>query len=900
MSKAFFDVFPSLKLDTGLQDLFAQVTVDKVTSTKRKDFLRVYIASDRLIQKEDIFRVEKEIKKQFFPNMPIVIKFYEHFHLSAQYDAKKLMDAYGDSILLELREYSPVEYNLFKRADISFVDEQMQMVVEDTVLGQGKAEELARILEKIYNERCGIPVQVHITYKECVAGKYKEEDEKRLAMQVAEISARAGYAVSDKASRVFGWDDAPAAGQSAEGVLTGAAGQTMEEAGVLTGTAGLVAEGAQAMVAGQMTESAQTTAEQPGVPASQSASGKAGNKKQFSSPAPGRKGDWGKKSDRTDTRRALKRSDNPDVLYGRDFEEEAMPIEEIIGEMGEVVIRGQILKMDKREIKNERTILIYDVTDYTDTMTIKLFVHNDQVAEITGGMKPGAFIKLKGMTTIDKFDHELTIGSLAGVKKIPDFTTSRVDRSVRKRVELHCHTKMSDMDGVSEAKDIVKRAYKWGHPAIAITDHGVVQSFPDANHVWEDLWKAEKNRCKEAGEPEPDKQKFFKVIYGVEAYLVDDLHEIATNDKGQDFQADFVVFDIETTGFSPVENRIIEIGAVKVSGGKIVDRFSSFVNPEVPIPFEIEKLTGISDDMVVGVEKIETVLPQFLAFCEGCMLVAHNASFDMSFIMENCDRQRIAHDFTYIDTVGIARVMLPGLKKHTLDSVAKALNVSLENHHRAVDDAEATAEIFVKLIPLMEKEGITTLAQINEKGMANPDIIRKLPTYHAIILAKNNVGRMNLYRLVSDSHLTYFARRPRIPKRLLSRYREGLILGSACEAGELYRALLEHKPDAEIARLVNFYDYLEIQPLGNNQFMIESERTPEIQSMEDIMEINRKIVRLGEQFHKPVAATCDVHFLNPEDEIYRRIIMAGQGFPDADNIFSDHGGNAGGICLPGK
>ena len=361
-------------------------------------------------------------------------------------------------------------------------------------------------------------------------------------------------------------------------------------------------------------------------------------------------------------------------------------------------------------------------------------------------MKEGVFVKLKGMTAVDKFDHELTIGSLAGIKKIPDFTTSREDRSVRKRVELHCHTKMSDMDGVSEAKDLVKRAYKWGHPAIAITDHGVVQSFPDANHVWEDLWKAEKNRCKDAGEPEPDKQGFFKVIYGVEAYLVDDLHEIATNEKGQNFGADFVVFDIETTGFSPTKNRIIEIGAVKVCGGKIVDRFSTFVDPLVPIPFEIEKLTGITDDMVMGAEQIDVVLPQFLSFCGDCILVAHNAQFDMSFIMENCDRQGISHDFTYVDTVGIARILLPGQKKHTLDAVAKTLGVSLENHHRAVDDAEATAEIFVKLIPMMAKEGIHTLAQMNARGKASPDIIKKLPTYHAIILAKNNVGRMNLYR----------------------------------------------------------------------------------------------------------------------------------------------------------
>ncbi len=851
MSKSFFEVFPTLKLDTGLKSLFEDVCVERVTRTKRKDFLRVYIASDHLIHKEDVFRVEREIGKQFFPHMPVVIKFYERFTLSSQYDQEKLMDVYRDSILLELRESSPVEYSLFKRADMVFEGSRMLLTVEDTVFGREKAGELSRILEKIYNERCGIELQVDIAYKEKKAGKNREEDEHRIALQVAEISARAGFSVQMKGAAL--------SQVKAERMTDGEPTKDAEEY----------------KDAGQPALHEEKSASQS--PARLSQSGSQG----FSS-APGKSAGF-KGREKGDYRRPLKRSDNPDVIYGRDFEEEAMPIEDIIGEIGEVVIRGQVIKSDQRPIKNERTILIFDVTDYTDTMTVKFFARNDQVKEITDVIKNGAFIKIKGMTMMDRFDNELTIGSIAGIKRISDFTTSREDRSIRKRVELHCHTKMSDMDGVSEAKDIVKRAYKWGHPAIAITDHGVAQSFPDANHVWEDLWKAEKNRRKEAGEEEPDKQDFFKVIYGVEAYLVDDLTEIATNEKGQDFDADFVVFDIETTGFSPTKNRIIEIGAVKIKAGKIVDHFSSFVDPLVPIPFEIEKLTGITDDMVMEAEQIDVVLPQFLRFCEGCILVAHNARFDMSFIMENCDRQGISHDFTYVDTVGIARIFLKGQKKHTLDAVAKALGVSLENHHRAVDDAQATAEIFVKLIEMMAQDGVTSLAQINERGKKSPDIIKKLPTYHAIILAKNNVGRMNLYRLVSESHLNYFSRRPRVPKSLLMQYREGLILGSACEAGELYRALLEKRGDAEIARLVNFYDYLEIQPLENNRFMIESEKVPDITSMEDIKEINRQIVRLGEQFHKPVVATCDVHFLNPEDEIYRRIIMAGQGFPDADN-----------------
>lgn len=837
MAKQFFEVFPTLKLDKKMHDLFEQVTVEKVSATKSRDFIRVTIGCDYLIPKETIYKVEAEIKKQFFSAHQVAVKLYERFHLSEQYTPEKLMNAYRDSILLELKNYSPIEYNLFKGADIAFLgDDQLELTVEDTILARSKAAELARILEKIFNIRCGFQVACQMEYKEKKTGKYKEEDDLKIARQVAEITARASGT------------SMPDGGEEAQGITAGKETQ----------------DGARSMQ-----ESKKTETKEKGLPKQGAAASFQGREK--------------KGPRKNDFKRAVRRSDNPDVLYGRDFEEDAMPIEDIVGEMGEVVIRGKIISFDSREIKNERTILMFDVTDFTDTMTIKMFVHNEQVDEVKQGIKPGAFVKLKGITMIDKFDNELTIGSLAGVKRIPDFTTSRNDNSARKRVELHCHTKMSDMDGVSEAKDIVKRAYKWGHPAIAITDHGVVQAFPDANHVWEDLWKAEKAKRKEAGEDNPDKQDFFKIIYGMEAYLVDDLHEIVTGERGQDFETDFVVFDIETTGFSPVNNRIIEIGAVKVSGGEIADKFSTFVNPDVPIPFEIEKLTGINDSMVIDAPSIEEVLPEFLAFCEGAVLVAHNAEFDMSFIKENAMRQNLKREFTYVDTVGIARILLPHQGKHTLDAVAKTMGVSLENHHRAVDDAGATAEIFVKFIPMLKENGADTLAKVNAMGESSPDIIKKLPSYHAIILAENNIGRENLYTLVSESHLHYFSKRPRVPKSLLMKHREGLILGSACEAGELYRAILEGKSESEIARLVNFYDYLEIQPLGNNQFMIASERIPTINSMEDVKDVNRRIVALGEEFDKPVVATCDVHFLDPEDEVYRRIIMTGKGFSDADD-----------------
>ena len=434
-------------------------------------------------------------------------------------------------------------------------------------------------------------------------------------------------------------------------------------------------------------------------------------------------------------------------------------------------------------------------------------------------------------------------------------------------MELHCHTKMSDMDGVSEAQALVARAHDWGHQAIAITDHGVVQAFPDANHYVERL----------------DKEDPFKIIYGVEAYLVDDLTEIAVNEQGQTLDDTFVVFDIETTGFSAAEDRIIEIGAVKITDGAIVDRFSTFVNPEVPIPFEIQQLTHITDDMVLEAPKIEEALPAFLDFVGESALVAHNAGFDVGFIEQNCVRLGRSRTFTSVDTVGLARVLLPTLSKYKLNIVAKALNISLENHHRAVDDAAATAEIYVKFIEMLKERGMTTLKEVNAFGDMNPDAIKKMPTYHAIILAKNEVGRVNLYTLVSLSHLKYFARRPRIPKSEFNKYREGLILGSACEAGELYRALLDGKSEETIAKIVDYYDYLEIQPIGNNAFMIASEKQRNIKSEEDLKNMNRRIVQLGEKFQKPVVATCDVHFMDPDSEVYRRIIMTGKGFSDADS-----------------
>ena len=768
MTKGFMEVFPELVLEQEVRALFEKVKVERVTTTRQKDLIRVYISCGRLIPKTVIFRVEEEIARQLFPNCNITIKIQEKFQLSAQYNLKSLLETYQESILLELKECSPVEYSLFKSANISFPDEgKLVLEVPDTVIAHERCPELVRILEKICCERCGIPMEAVAHYCQPKENPRKAEEEIALARKVAMIAAKAGarpaatdygmsqeqfasvmsggYSASgnDGQPQYAGGQDGTAcnAAQNADGSVAqygaaGIAGQngampgdraesSMQAGGMDAGyEAYLASMGAAAQEApfegGTMVPAEAAAAAnrmRPDAPAAGQSAPAMGQTAAFAAGTNGTASAGGRnaggqskygkgkfnREGRGDYRRGVKKSDNPDVLYGRDFDEEAIPIEEIIGEMGEVVIRGKIIAMDQREIRNERTILIFDVTDFTDTMTIKIFTLNEQLAEVKEGIKPGAFVKIKGLTMVDKFDGELTVGSIVGVKKISDFTTSRMDHSVRKRVELHCHTKMSDMDGVSEVKDIVKRAYQWGHPAIAITDHGVVQSFPDANHLLDDLWKAEKEKRKAAGDENPDRNDFFKVIYGCEAYLVDDLKEIVTEDKGQVLRDSYVVFDIETTGFSPVKNRIIEIGAVKVVEGKIVDRFSTFVNPRVPIPFRIEQLTSINDEMVMDAPGIEEVLPEFLKFCEGTIFVAHNANFDMSFIMENAAQLNIELHPTYVDTVGIARVLLPHQAKHTLDAVAKTMGVSLENHHRAVDDAEATAEIFVKFIPLLEQ-----------------------------------------------------------------------------------------------------------------------------------------------------------------------------------------------------
>ena len=815
MSKAFREAFPTLKLEEELEGLLDTTEVTKISANHEHTHIRIYLRAKRLIFKKNIWKLEKAITEQIFQNRAIQVKIIESYELSEQYTPKSLIEVYKDSILDELNAYSVLEYNLLRTADMEFPEEdRLILTMDETIIAKTRTDEIIEFLEKVICERCGMNLKIFPQYRKPQESKYRKNSEEQIRQEVAGIVARTKLVMEGKSQET----------EEKEKTV-----ETEEKTKTIAKTAGNRAD------------------------TSKNGTNYAKPKQKFE-----KRGEFRRKFESDNGKKSM----NPDVIYGRDFEEESMEIEKIDGPIGEVVIRGKILSVDTREIRNEKTIIIFSVTDFTDTIVLKIFARNDDVPELLKEISGGKFVRVKGVATIDKFDSELTIGSIVGIKKCADFTTVRMDTSVEKRIELHCHTKMSDMDGVSDVRDIVKRAMKWGHKAIAITDHGDVQAFPDANHT-------------------VPSDSDFKVIYGVEAYLVDDLKGMVTDSQNQDLDADYVVFDLETTGFSPETNRIIEIGAVKVQNGKIVDKFSTFVNPQVPIPFRIEQLTSINDSMVIDAPVIADILPEFMKFCEGCVMVAHNADFDMSFIKKNCQRLDIPCKPTIVDTVALARVLLPNLNRFKLDTVAKALGVSLENHHRAVDDAGCTAEIFVKFIEMLRERGMSTLDEVNAMGTSSVQNVQKMPTYHAIILATCDQGRTNLYKLISLAHIKYYHRRPRIPKSEFIRYRDGLLIGSACEAGELYRAILNGRPEEEISRLVNFYDYLEIQPLGNNAFLVRDEDSP-VASNDDLIEINKKIVRLGEQFHKPVVATCDVHFLDPEDEIYRRIIMAGQGFKDAD------------------
>lgn len=547
-------------------------------------------------------------------------------------------------------------------------------------------------------------------------------------------------------------------------------------------------------------------------------------------------------------------------LYGRSIRGKMIPISSISGDSGRIVIWGDVFDIEKKVTKSgDKNIFTIDITDYTGSTTAKVF-NSIKESAVIDNIKKGDTIVVQGDVEYDKYAGELVVNarSIGTAQKV-----KVVDNAEKKRVELHMHTNMSQMDAVTSAGDLVNRAYQWGHKAVAITDHGVAQAFPDA--------------MKAADKINKDEEKI-KIIYGVEAYFMDDLVESVKGDADTGFDGTFICFDIETTGLSAARDKITEIGAVKVENGVITDTFSTFANPEMPIPQKITQLTGITDDMVKDAPSQSEAVGAFLEFAGDNVLVAHNAPFDTSFIAKACEDMGREYNYTSIDTVAISRAILTDIKNCKLDTVAKFLRLGDFNHHRATDDAEMLARIFINLCQrLTDDYGITKTNDINTK-IAGGDF-KKLPTYHQIILVKNKTGLKNLYRLISYSHLNYFYKKPRIPKSELVKYREGLIIGSACCAGQLYMAILEGKPWGELKQIASFYDYLEIQPTGNNSFMIRDGR---FNSVDELHEIDRTIIKLAKELGKPVCATCDVHFMDPTDSEFRKILMAGQGFKDAE------------------
>lgn len=548
-------------------------------------------------------------------------------------------------------------------------------------------------------------------------------------------------------------------------------------------------------------------------------------------------------------------------LYGRSIRGKMIPISAIAGDSGRVVIWGDVFDLEKRVTKSgDKNIFTIDITDYTGSTTVKVFNTIKDSASVDT-IKKGDTIAVMGDVEYDKYAGELVVNarSIGTAQKV-----KVTDKAEKKRVELHLHTNMSQMDAVTSAGDLVNRAYKWGHKAVAITDHGVAQAFPDA--------------MKAADKINKDEEKI-KVIYGVEAYFMDDLVESVKGEADTSFDGTFICFDIETTGLSASRDKITEIGAVKVVNGAIVDTFSTFANPEMPIPQKITQLTCITDSMVKDAPSQSEAVSAFLEFAGDNVLVAHNAPFDTSFIRKACEDMGREYNYTSIDTVAISRAILTDIKNCKLDTVAKYLRLGEFNHHRATDDAEILARIFIELcLRLRDDYAITKTNEINTK-IAGGDF-KKLPTYHQIILVKNKTGLKNLYRLISYSHLNYFYKKPRIPKSELVKYREGLIIGSACCAGQLYDSILQGKPWAELKQIASFYDYLEIQPTGNNAFMIREGR---FETEDELHEIDRTIIKLAKELGKPVCATCDVHFMDPTDSEFRKILMAGQGFKDAED-----------------
>ena len=893
--KKFYDVFPEIRLEDEYSDIFGHVSVVKIVKDEKAERFVIHIEADRLIEKKWMYRAEEVLKEHLFGSRSrIKVCFKERYLLSDQYNLKNLMDVYFESFLLEIEGESSFDMQLLRKKNYRVEENSIVFTISSNPVAKGRTERIREYFEKTLLERFGMNVNVSFEYSEdekislksaggssafrgASAGRppvRKTADNSRnaedegffIVPDTAEYAFTVGgrtFGGSSDNGMSFGFPETPVNEVSyneetddSKGAYSDSSEDDYYDRMMADAESGDMAAdicSGEAAPYATMTGSAQKEEKKEDK--------KEDNKTAEAKPA-AKAGDKDKKKPGTtgpNRGSKMHRSNDPECFYGRNCDGETIEIKNIEDNMGEVCIRGQIIGLEERELRTGKILITANISDFTDTIAFKLFIQPDDLEAIREDLKNGGFYKLKGFPAYDPYAKEVNITSISGVKHAADWRESRHDDETEKRIELNMHTLMSEMDSVVDIKKMIKRAKEWGHKAVAITDNGVVQGFPIAAH-------------------EVSMDEDFKLIYGVTAYLANDMKSLVLNGHDEDFEKDdteFVVFDIETTGLSVKHCKIIEIGAVRIDkNGNEIGRFSEFVNPEVPIPYNIEKLTSISDSMVSGAPTIEVILPQFLEFSKGAVLVAHNAEFDTGFIREFSQRLGYEYDFTALDTMTLAQVFIPDIGRYNLDRLCKYFNVVNKHHHRACDDADVTGKIFVKMMDMIKEKGITTVQALNEYGSVSADKIRKGRVYDSTILVRNNTGRVNLYRLISDSHIEYFNVKPRMPMSLVNEYREGLLIGSGTSGSELYEYLLNGASDEDIEKLVRFFDYLEVQPPSNDEFMIRNDRS-RITCREDLEDIVRKIVKLGEQYGKPVVATGNVHFLDPDDAIYREIVLEG-------------------------
>lgn len=803
--KSFKEAFPGLKLDDKISGYFDGTTVTAATYSAKEDEFSFVLESSHMIPWMYLREAEKTIRRQVFGKGESKVRIRERYILSGQYNPGNVLKEYGENIVRELAEKDRFAERIFKKAERHVDGNNITFDLIDTHLNHRTAAELKSYLEGVYSERFGMNVSVDMNY----VPNRKIDSEIESAEK--ESSGNRGRVVR-------------------------AAVRSAEPAAMESGAAPTAKPGAK-----DVREKAYTPGGSETV-----------KKKQWNPTDQPKRFSAGTSYGRKGRGKA-----DPDCIYGRSCDGDAVSIKDVAEGADACVIKGQIISTDEHETKTGKVIYKCSITDFTDTINFKLFIPKDDIDVISEAIRKGGFYAVKGTPRYDDYDRELQLGSIQGIKASVDPRPVRIDDSEVKRVELLAHTKMSDMNSVCGVEELLDKAAAWNMDTVAITDYGGVQGFPVA---------LKHNNKKHKGS--------IKIIYGLDAYLVNDAKPLVSGGNDADsLDRDYVVFDIETTGFSTRTCKIIEIGAVKVNTkGEVVGRFSEFVNPEEPIPYHIEQLTSISDEMVKDAPTIDVILPRFFEFIGDAALVAHNAAFDTGFIKEFAIRLGLSYTFTSFDTMTLAHVFLPELGRYTLDRLCKYFGVVNKHHHRAVDDADATALIFIQLYNMVRKSGIDTVGELNRFGRDSHDAVRKGRTHGGTILIKNETGRVNLYRVISESNITYFNRFPRIPMTYLNQYREGLLIGSGTSRGELYQAIEDGKPEDDIISLAHYFDYLEIQPPSNDMWKIDDEGSS-IRSVRDLQDIILKIVELGKKLSKPVVATGDVHMLDPEDKIYRSVIL---------------------------